>query len=112
MGAPKTAEEETEALAREIGAARELGYMPAMRGQIIAARRGSEVFAMKSALQQVPPAWSLIEGDGPPRPKKKKVTLRLDEDVAAWFQAQGRGHQTRMNDVLRAFMLMRRSGLV
>jgi uncharacterized protein (DUF4415 family) len=36
---------------------------------------------------------------------KKTVTMRMDEDVLAWFKAQGKGHLTRMNAVLRAYML-------
>jgi uncharacterized protein (DUF4415 family) len=32
------------------------------------------------------------------------VHLRVDADVLAWFKAQGRGHLTRMNAVLRAYM--------
>ncbi len=39
------------------------------------------------------------------RPIKKPVTLRLDADVIAWFKAQGRGYQTRINRALRGVML-------
>jgi len=39
------------------------------------------------------------------RPIKKPVTLRLDADVIAWFKAQGRGYQTRINRALRDVML-------
>ncbi len=39
-----------------------------------------------------------------PLPKKTQVTLRLDSDVLAWFKTQGRGYQTRMNTLLRAYM--------
>ena len=35
---------------------------------------------------------------------KRAVSIRLDQDVLAWFQEQGRGYQTRMNAVLRAYM--------
>jgi len=35
---------------------------------------------------------------------KKMITLRLDPDVLAWFQKRGRGYQTRINAVLRAFI--------
>jgi uncharacterized protein (DUF4415 family) len=35
---------------------------------------------------------------------KKPVTLRLDPDVIEWFRRTGRGYQTRMNAVLRAYM--------
>jgi uncharacterized protein (DUF4415 family) len=35
---------------------------------------------------------------------KAMVTLRLDPDVLAWFKQGGRGYQTRINAVLRAFV--------
>ncbi|SRR5712691_7766002 len=35
---------------------------------------------------------------------KAPVTLRLDKDIIAWFKGQGRGYQTRINAVLRAFV--------
>lgn len=38
------------------------------------------------------------------RPLKKRVTVRLDEDVIAWFQRDGRRYQTRVNAALRAVM--------
>ena len=38
------------------------------------------------------------------RPIKKAVMLRLDADVLAWFQRQGRGYQTRINRALRKLM--------
>ena len=41
----------------------------------------------------------------PAEMSKKTVTMRMDEDVLAWFKAQGKGHLTRMNAVLRAYML-------
>ncbi len=37
-------------------------------------------------------------------PRKKQVTIRLDSDVLAWFRAQGKGYQTRINALLRAYM--------
>jgi uncharacterized protein (DUF4415 family) len=37
-------------------------------------------------------------------PAKTSVHLRLDADVLEWFRAQGRGHLTRMNAVLRSYM--------
>ena len=36
--------------------------------------------------------------------RKAQLTLRIDEDVLEWFKAQGRGYQTRMNLLLRAYM--------
>jgi uncharacterized protein (DUF4415 family) len=36
--------------------------------------------------------------------KKKILSIRLDEDVVEWFKAQGgRGYQTRINAVLKAY---------
>jgi len=51
------------------------------------------------------PIPSLPEWPGYYRPIKKPVTLRLDADVLAWFQRQGRGYQTRINQALRKLML-------
>ena len=39
------------------------------------------------------------------RPIKKPITLRLDADIIAWFQRQGRGYQTRINSALRQLMM-------
>ena len=36
-------------------------------------------------------------------PGKEVVTLRLDIDVLGWFRAQGKGYQTLINKVLRAW---------
>lgn len=36
---------------------------------------------------------------------KEMVSIRLDEDVLAFFRKGGRGYQTRMNAVLRSFMV-------
>lgn len=38
-----------------------------------------------------------------PEPKTA-VSIRLDADVLAFFKGQGRGYQTRINAVLRAYM--------
>ena len=39
------------------------------------------------------------------RPVKQQVTVRLDADVVAWLKKQGRGYQTRLNQVLRSVMV-------
>lgn len=38
-----------------------------------------------------------------PVPPKASISLRVDQDVLDWFKKQGRGYQTRINAVLRAF---------
>ena len=35
---------------------------------------------------------------------KTLLSLRVDSDVVEWFRAQGRGYQSRMNALLRAYM--------
>jgi uncharacterized protein (DUF4415 family) len=36
---------------------------------------------------------------------KQAISLRLDPEVLAFFKAQGKGYQTRINAVLRSYML-------
>jgi uncharacterized protein (DUF4415 family) len=40
---------------------------------------------------------------------KQPISIRVDEDVLTWFKAQGKGHLSRMNAVLRAYMLSSRA---
>jgi uncharacterized protein (DUF4415 family) len=35
---------------------------------------------------------------------KELLTIRVDRDVLAWFKSQGRGYQTRITSLLRAYM--------
>ena len=35
---------------------------------------------------------------------KERVTMRLDKEVLDWFRKEGKGYQTRMNAVLRAYI--------
>lgn len=35
--------------------------------------------------------------------KKTSITARFDTDMVEWFKSQGKGYQTKMNAVLRAF---------
>jgi len=37
-------------------------------------------------------------------PAKTPVNAKFDSDVVRWFKSQGRGYQSRMNAVLRAYM--------
>ena len=41
---------------------------------------------------------------------KRDIHIRLDADVLDWFKAQGKGYQTRINSVLRAFVQSRLRG--
>ncbi len=44
-----------------------------------------------------------------PEPKQP-ISLRLDRDVIDFFKSQGKGYQTRMNAVLRAYMEAKKAG--
>jgi uncharacterized protein (DUF4415 family) len=50
--------------------------------------------------------WSLAVRGMPPR--KRDIHIRIDEDVLDWFRQAGGGYQTRINNVLRAFMESRK----
>ena len=36
-------------------------------------------------------------------PGKKQLTVRVDADVLAWLQKQGKGYHSRINAILRAY---------
>ncbi|MDR1853869.1 MAG: BrnA antitoxin family protein [Azoarcus sp.] len=39
------------------------------------------------------------------KPTKTRTSFRVDSDVLAWLKKQGKGYQTRMNEILRNAML-------
>jgi uncharacterized protein (DUF4415 family) len=39
-----------------------------------------------------------------PLPPKRQLTLRVDADVVEWFKGTGKGYQSRINALLRAYM--------
>ncbi len=49
-------------------------------------------------------ARAVVRVGGKIVPRKEAITLRLDADVLAWFKAQGPDYQTRINELLRAYM--------
>lgn len=59
-----------------------------------------------SDIPEVPPemfAKALVRKGLRPVQPKVQLTVRLDADVLSWFKAQGRGYQTRINSVLKAY---------
>ena len=60
--------------------------------------------------QRIPAEWRAML-IAPAVPRKVKLTLRIDEDVVAFFRSMGPGYLTRMNNVLRTFMLTRLAGV-
>jgi uncharacterized protein (DUF4415 family) len=73
----------------EIGSLREHGLDKTRADAPEAESLGEEFW--KSARVVVPPG-------------KTSVHLRLDSDVVEWFKSRGKGHLTRMNAVLRAYV--------
>jgi uncharacterized protein (DUF4415 family) len=49
-------------------------------------------------------ARSVVRLGGGERTAKEQITLRLDADVLKWFRALGKGYQSQINQLLRAFM--------
>ncbi len=41
-------------------------------------------------------------------PKKKAISIRVDEDVLDYFKEEGAGYQRRINAVLRSYMQQKR----
>jgi uncharacterized protein (DUF4415 family) len=42
-------------------------------------------------------------------PKKKAISIRVDEDVLDYFKHQGAGYQRRINAVLRSYMQQKKT---
>jgi uncharacterized protein (DUF4415 family) len=59
-----------------------------------------------SDIPEVPPAVfakGLVRKGLKPVGRKAQITLRIDADVIDWFRHRGRGYQTRINSILRAY---------
>jgi len=54
---------------------------------------------------QSEPDWTQAVMGLPAR--KDHINIRIDHDVVAWFRSTGKGYQTLMNNVLRAFVKAR-----
>ena len=39
------------------------------------------------------------------RPRKRRISLRMDVEVVDWFKSKGPGYQTRINRISRRVML-------
>lgn len=50
-------------------------------------------------------AWSDAEVGKFYRPVKQQLTVRIDEEVVDWLKGQGKGYQSRLNEILRSAML-------
>jgi len=44
------------------------------------------------------------------RPRKRRISLRVDAEVVDWFKSKGPGYQTRINRILRKVMVEGKTG--
>ena len=56
---------------------------------------------------EVPAAWATLAQDIDVEEPKVKITMRLDESVAKFYRAMGKGYQERMNRVLATYAQMK-----
>jgi uncharacterized protein (DUF4415 family) len=49
-------------------------------------------------------AKAIVRNGLPVNKNKAQVTLRIDNEVLEWFKSQGKGYQTQINSLLRAYM--------
>jgi uncharacterized protein (DUF4415 family) len=66
------------------------------RGEISAPRKDASEIDMPEGF------WDSAEIQEPA--SKTPISLRVDAEVLAFFKAQGRGYQTRMNAVLKSYV--------
>lgn len=55
------------------------------------------LFLAEDAKPDDPVRWS--------RPRKQRISLRVDVEVVDWFKSKGPGYQTRFNRILRKVMV-------
>ena len=77
----------------------------------VLAQLGWDLHAPVLSARRIPGEWTEIAQARYPQ-QKEKVTFWVEKDVLRFFRSMGEGYGPRMNDVLRAFMLARLSGLL
>ncbi|MGC9370973.1 MAG: BrnA antitoxin family protein [Paracoccaceae bacterium] len=65
------------------------------------------VYGREMEALHFPDAWHALPELYPEQPKKVRVTLLLEEPVAKFYRANGRGYQALINDVLKAYAQLR-----
>ncbi len=76
------------------------------------ARDIKELEVMATEITEIPQGWWRLDREMPANPKKEQISIRIDEDVMAFFRGYGYGFQTRMNTVLRMYMQARLSKVI
>jgi uncharacterized protein (DUF4415 family) len=56
-----------------------------------------DLFSLADGETEAEPRWN--------RPRKQRISLRVDCEVVDWFKSKGPGYQTRINRILRRVMM-------
>ena len=56
-----------------------------------------DLFWLAGGEKHAEPRWN--------RPRKQRISLRVDCEVVDWFKSKGPGYQTRINRILRRVMM-------
>jgi uncharacterized protein (DUF4415 family) len=77
--------------------------MPSLIDRLFAGVEDDLVF-LADQKTETEPRWS--------RPRKQRISLRVDTEVVDWLKSKGPGYQTRINRILRRLMMegKRRAG--
>lgn len=77
-----------------------------MKRRTISQKSGRRKAIDLSDIPEVSPerfARAIVRRGLKPVNRKAQVTLRIDSEVIDWFRARGRGYQTRINLILKAY---------
>ena len=72
----------------------------------------ADIARMRPAAEVVPQvveAWRRARGRPPKETTKQQVTLRLSPEVLEYFRKQGRGWQTRIDEVLNRYVARKKA---
>ena len=72
--------------------------------------RAGRIARLRASAADDDELFGLVEKDAEPesrwnRPRKQRISLRVDREVVDWFKSKGPGYQTRINRLLRRVMV-------
>ena len=72
------------------------------------ARWPAKVIVLRASVEDDLLSLAEVEGGAEARwnrPRKRRISLRVDVEVVDWFKSKGPGYQTRINRILRRVMM-------
>ena len=70
------------------------------------------VYGREMQSLHIPEEWQRLTEGYRPQPKKVRITLLLDEDVAKFYRSYGKGYGAFVNDVLKSYAQLRVSKML